>query len=105
MMDHVNKSWDKAACVTIPELEDNAYSLTVDCDVPSFSLEYHARDNGNTEIVINRVDKLVIDKTSSSTASTSTTSNAQKSTASSSSVSTSTSKTMLEIQSTFDEQW
>ena len=104
-MDHVNKSWDKGACVTIPELEDNAYSLTVDCDVPSFSLEYHAKDRGNTEIVINRVDKLVIDSTSSSTASTSTTSDAQKSTTSSSSVSTSTSQTIVEKQTTFDEQW
>ena len=101
----MNSSWDKAACVTIPELEDNAYSLKVDCDAPSFSLEYHARDRGSTEIVINRVDKLVNTSTSSSTTSASTTSDAKKSTASSSSVSTSTSQTMVEKQSTFDEQW
>ena len=103
MKDQVNQTWDKAACVTIPELEDNAYSHTVDCVVPSFSLEYHARDRGNTEIVINRIEKYAETSTSSSTTSTSTTSDTKKSTATSSSVSTSTSQTMVERQSAINQ--
>ena len=98
-----DKKWDQSACVTIPELDNNTYSYKVGCDVESFSLIYHARKRGNTEIVISKVEKYSTASTSSSTASVSTTSDATKSTAVSSSVSTSTSQTMVEKQSTIDE--
>ena len=100
-----DKKWDQSACVTIPELDNNTHSYKIDCDVPSFSLIYHAMDNGNTEIVIYKVEKYSTTSTSTSAISTSTTSDTKKSTVSSSSVSTSTSQTMVEKQSTIDEPW
>ena len=99
-----NNSWDQSACVTIPELDNNTFSYKIDCDVHSFSLNYHARDNGNTEIVVSKVEKFITTSSSTSATSTSTTSDAAKSTASSSSVSTSTSQTMVEVLSTFDDR-
>merc|ERR1719334_1676194 len=96
--------WDQSACITIPELDNNTFSYTIGCDVNSFSLNYHGRDNGNTEVVISKVEKYISTSTSTSATSTSATSDATKSTASSSSVSTSTSQTMVENLSTFDDR-
>ena len=96
--------WDQSACITIPELDNNTFSYSIGCDVNSFSLNYHGRDNGNTEIVISKVEKYVTPSTSTSATSTRATSYATKSTASTSSVSTSTSQTMAEKISPFDDR-